>query len=525
MHRAHSLQTIVDYHVRTKHHLEKYAEHLGYFDWETQPDPFRTFEGARRISLDFPEDPDDPPYDAVFDPTSVSPKPLNRTSVSLLFYHSLALSAWKEHLDRRWSLRCNPSSGNLHPTEGYLIAPAVEGLTTKAGLYHYAPYHHELEVRVEWDSNMAEDSLFIGLSTIYWRESWKYGARAFRYCQHDMGHAIGAVVIAAALLGWKARLIADTPDEDLAKLLTTGDQRGPEAEHAENLIQLTPHDREARQPAWPAPPSRPAGKPNRLSTDHHAWPVIDDAGAATARTTRAAQREEPSSRPPIRGYSDLPAGNLIRKRRSAYEMDGRTSLPRDTFFRQLNAVMPGRPPFSALWWHPQVHLALFAHRVDGLAPGCYLLLRDDADRTALASACRDDFAWEPVDGGPDGLFLLAEGDFREKAKKVSCHQDIASDSCYALAMIAPFNSALEHHGPWFYKNLHWETGLIGQVLYLEAEAAGIRSTGIGCFFDDAMHEVLGLEGLQWQSLYHFTVGAPVVDLRLRTVQAYAHIGA
>ena len=67
MHRAHSLQTIVDYHVRTKHHLEKYAEHLGYFDWETQPDPFRTFEGARRISLDFPEDPDDPPYDAVFD--------------------------------------------------------------------------------------------------------------------------------------------------------------------------------------------------------------------------------------------------------------------------------------------------------------------------------------------------------------------------------------------------------------------------------------------------------------------------
>ena len=153
------------------------------------------------------------------------------------------------------------------------------------------------------------------------------------------------------------------------------------------------------------------------------------------------------------------------------------------------------------------------------------MLRDDADRTALASACRDDFAWEPVDGGPDGLFLLAEGDFREKAKKVSCHQDIASDSCYALAMIAPFNSALEHHGPWFYKNLHWETGLIGQVLYLEAEAAGIRSTGIGCFFDDAMHEVLGLEGLQWQSLYHFTVGAPVVDLRLRTAQAYAHIGA
>jgi len=26
--------------------------------------------------------------------------------------------------------------------------------------------------------------------------------------------------------------------------------------------------------------------------------------------------------------------------------------------------------------------------------------------------------------------------------------------------------------------------MIGQVLYLEAEAQGVRATGIGCFFDD-----------------------------------------
>ena len=36
--------------------------------------------------------------------------------------------------------------------------------------------------------------------------------------------------------------------------------------------------------------------------------------------------------------------------------------------------------------------------------------------------------------------------------------------------------------------------MIGQVLYLEAEAAGIRATGIGCFFDDEMHALLGLRG-------------------------------
>jgi len=64
---------------------------------------------------------------------------------------------------------------------------------------------------------------------------------------------------------------------------------------------------------------------------------------------------------------------------------------------------------------------------------------------------------------------------------------------------------------------------VGQVLYLEAEAAGIRSTGIGCYFDDACHAVLGLDSDRFQSLYHFTVGAPVDDTRLTTLPAYGHL--
>jgi hypothetical protein len=87
-------------------------------------------------------------------------------------------------------------------------------------------------------------------------------------------------------------------------------------------------------------------------------------------------------------------------------------------------------------------------------------------------------------------------------------------------MIADFEGSLERFGPWFYPRLFWESGMIGQVLYLEAEAAGLRGTGIGCFFDDPVHQVLGLEGLSYQSLYHFTVGGPVQDARLTTLPAY-----
>jgi hypothetical protein len=115
------------------------------------------------------------------------------------------------------------------------------------------------------------------------------------------------------------------------------------------------------------------------------------------------------------------------------------------------------------------------------------------------------------------------GDARQAAKVIACQQDIAADGAFSLGMLAAFEPALILRGPRFYPRLFWETGLIGQVLYLEAEAAGVRATGIGCFFDDAMHELLGIRGRGWQSLYHFTVGGPVHDGRLQTLDAYHHL--
>ena len=51
-------------------------------------------------------------------------------------------------------------------------------------------------------------------------------------------------------------------------------------------------------------------------------------------------------------------------------------------------------------------------------------------------------------------------------------------------------------------------------------ATGERATGIGCFFDDEMHALLGIKDRAWQSLYHFTVGCAMVDQRLSTLAPY-----
>lgn len=67
-------------------------------------------------------------------------------------------------------------------------------------------------------------------------------------------------------------------------------------------------------------------------------------------------------------------------------------------------------------------------------------------------------------------------------------QDIASDGCFSLGMIAHFEPVLHEKNAWMYPRLFWETGVLGQMFYLEAHAVGISATGIGCYFDnDGMH--------------------------------------
>lgn len=214
------------------------------------------------------------------------------------------------------------------------------------------------------------------------------------------------------------------------------------------------------------------------------------------------------------------AAQIIRQRRSLLACDGRTAIPAERFYRMLSRTMP--VPGDAIPWAPAIHFGLFVHRVEGIEPGLYAMARDAVKAEKLRAAMHGHFAWERPPGCPASLplHLLERGDARGLATQVSCRQDIAGDGAFSLGMIAEYQASLVAHGPSFYRRLFWEAGAIGQVLYLEAEAAGVRATGIGCFFDDPVHQVFGLRDLEFQSLYHFTVGGYVDDPRLTTLPPY-----
>jgi SagB-type dehydrogenase family enzyme len=541
------LAAVYRYHDGTKHHFQRFARSLGYLDWASQPRPFRAFADAPVFPL-YPV----PGVAAggyvarraTFDQAcevQLDAAPLSTAAIGDVLRHALGLSAWKRFNTSRWALRVNPSSGNLHPTEAYVICGALPVLADRPAVYHYAPDRHALELRCTFDedawrraSGGRTDIVLVALTSIHWREAWKYGERAFRYCQHDVGHAVAAVSIAAGLAGWRITMLPAWPHAAIASV--TGIDRDDDFFEAEReepgcimaIAGRAPldvaHDGVAllvdavRQGQW-------TGRASQLSENHVEWSFIDEiaratiASASNAPATVTRTSTDAPAQPPHRDRG-IDARALLLQRRSAVAFDGRSTIDRGAFVDMLSRVLPGASaPFDSLWWPPRVHLAIFVHRVDGLAPGLYVMLRDPQVFDRLHAACRPDFLWDAADDRLP-LWRLANADVRALAARLSCDQEIASDGFFSLGMLADFDASLETFGPSFYRNLFWETGVIGQVLYLEAEAVGARATGIGCFFDDPVHDVLGLQGHAFQSLYHFTVGIPVDDGRLTTEPGY-----
>ena len=529
---------IFRYHEETKHHFDRYARSSGSMDWQNQPNPFRFYEDINIIYLPLLKNDPKAAYPDLYRRQNNTPQPFTLENIAGFLELSLGLSAWKSVTGSKWPLRINPSSGNLHPTEAHLVLPAMDAI--KAGVHHYNPLIHGLEPRIStpaeiWNSirkHFDTEGFLIGLSSIFWRESWKYGERAFRYCNHDVGHALAALSISGNLWGWKVTDLNALSDDENEKIL--GFDRIPwkrlEKEEADLLCFVHSH----RHPDVPRNLPEaivsefsdliPEGRPNILSKENVNWEIIYQTAEVTRKPPTPETRYDLGSRK----FLEVPeprhsAADIIRQRRSATDFNSDGSIPKDHFLAMLDKTVARNDcaPFDVQLMEPAVHLFLFVHNVEALDQGLYFFFRNDEDMGEIKHGSHPDFLWQRVQDG-FSLYLLKKGNFRHAAMEISCHQEIAGYSVFSLGMIAKFSEVIKKD-PYRYRHLFWETGMIGQVLYLEAEAHSVRGTGIGCFFDDAVHDILGFKDNNWQSLYHFTVGQPVEDARLTTYSAYHHL--
>jgi SagB-type dehydrogenase family enzyme len=535
------------YHHATKHSFDSVRANAHFLDWRNQPNPFRSYDGAPLISLapepGFPEAGAFATMAALAENPALSrshaqgreESPLDAKWLSRLLWHSMAVSAWKKvpRTEDRYSLRVNPSSGNLHPTETYVVTQGFAGVHD--GYYHYRADLHALELRSRGDwtgaiarsldlPSVADAPLIVALTSIFWREAWKYRDRAYRYCCHDLGHAMMSLLLAARALGLYGGIVAHFSDLRLAR--TLGLAEGSDEAPMAVLIFHSPaeHSRAAR--AGNEPPQKLAGIPNELSAEEVAYPLLLGMHRSTmlpdppGALPRASESEAPIA-PDValqvvvdapRPARDAPLGPTVRRRRSALDFDSSTVPLEHADFEQLL-------DFATRDWHADwrgnfggeiarlprgadfVTLYLYVHRVRDCERGVY----------CWNSASR-------------ALEQLHRANVERVAAHLSLEQPLAGNACFAVSMIADLARAALVFGNRGYRYAFFEAGAIGQRLYVGAEALGWNATGIGAFYDDDVHSYLGFLDesktspdpltLAQQVIYHFAVGRAIHDPRI-----------
>ena len=217
-----STMTWREYHESTKHSVESLRRAPHVLDWANMPNPFRHYEGVP--VLDLPADPPIPEtsaLDVLHGAARSTPAGDGPAFLSQLLFYSASISASKRvpSTGYRYALRVNPSSGNLHPTEFHFLTRGLKEWPD--GLYHYRPSAHMAEQRATGDLEIklagSPAPIVFVLTSIAWREAWKYRDRAYRYCLHDMGHAWQALALAAQAIGCDSFAVGHFPDDKVAQ--------------------------------------------------------------------------------------------------------------------------------------------------------------------------------------------------------------------------------------------------------------------------------------------------------------------
>jgi SagB-type dehydrogenase family enzyme len=330
------------------------------------------------------------------------------------------------------------------------------------------------------------------LTSIAWREAWKYRDRAYRYCLHDMGHAWQALTLAARSIGCESFALGHFLDDRAAESCLLSQDEWPML-----IIGLSGPSIPVRR-RDPVETILLGGQPNRLSEEQITLPLIDRIHAATKLNievtipahgqTKSAGRGELSLPLPVSTNSSF--GDIVRARRSALDFrGGAESISLSQLATLLSSTR--EPLFADFAVTRFVHLYVYVHRVEGLAPGVYRYWPEHAE-----------------------LERIKEGDQRLTAAALSLGQDLAGNACLAFSMIGDFENAARNFGDRGYRYVHFEAGAIGQRMYLASEALGLRATGIGAFFDEEVNRYLGLTPELGQVVYHFAIGYPIPDPRL-----------
>ena len=479
------------YHNGTKHSYRSIRANPHYLDFDNQPVPFKIYTELDPIAL--PADlsssgmPSLSAISAVTARRDRHASPTKQTLAEILFLCA-GITRRRKYPGGEMLFRAAACTGALYHVDLYLVCDELQEIP--AGVYHFSPHDFALRRLRQGDfrgvlarasgaePSVVEAPVVLLCASTFWRNAWKYQARAYRHCYWDDGTMIANLLAAAAARGLPAKVVIGFVDAAISELLGLDPKREaplslvslgcgaaqpvlPSTSLVPQVLQIQPLSK--REVDYPAIRAMHEASSLESADEVVQWRAASDNlnGVHHDRSTngRLVFLQALSD-------DDMPTDTIeeVIVRRGSTRQFARQSIS----FGQLSVLL-GRATrgISADFLSTGDsfnQLYLIVHAVDDLASGAYVYRRD-----------------------LHALELLKEGDFRRQAGDLGLGQDIPADCSVNVYFLADLNRLLDRFGNRGYRAGQLEASIIGGKLYLAAYAQGLGASGL-TFFDDDVTE-------------------------------------
>ncbi len=488
--------TAWQFHERTRHRREALVSHP--LNWACKPEVFKNYPQRAGLStLRLPEPgpmPERPLSEILAGPVNDKAR-LDTPALARILHLTSAFTAQSRHGKDVFHYRSAPSAGALYPCEIYL-ALGADPDGPGPGLYYYHLPDRSL-VRLCQGDALGRAKALAGFSrplagmvmftAIFFRSSWKYRHRAYRYVLLDAGHVLENLHLACRATNMPVEIEYDFDDQGLNALLGIDPRR-----EACLAVAALPGDETAVQ--GPCPETEQAeflAKASRCSVRETEYPLLLDFNESASVVTQAGEGPWsgeleslglPSGRPeqlPPGGGESMGYPECLMHRRTKRNFTA-SALEKDragTFLRML--INPCAP-----------------ERVRGLAVACFLGHNIDG--------LRDGLYWLDRYGG--GIEYLGKGPSHKEMAQACLDQAWLGQANFHFCTLANLQLVDERAGSRGYRYAMLESGRLGQRVYLAATALNMGACGIGAFYDLEASNLLRLNSRS-SLLYLLAAGA------------------
>ena len=488
------ISTAKDFHESTK---------LNYINLDTKPPLYKDYkqlpsiELSRELGL-----PTFPTVDAISNCSNSITGNIDLGTVSKLLYYSAGIIRTANHPTAgEVHYRAAASAGALYPVETYLLCHDLDGI--EAGIYHFAPHEFALrQIRAgdyrrlladatAENQDILQSSATLIFTTLFWRSTWKYRSRGYRYCYWDTGTMISNLLSTVAACQVSARLVTGFIDSQVNAILSID---GVE----ESTTCLVPLSGVTPLQPMTSPPTLQHVDPNNLRSHLPSLRYADLEAVHSASLLSTSKevldwRAKAASNQPKLFIQETtncntsdpdsrPLAQTILNRGSTRRFT-HDPIPLNQFLTVIDNAIHCLPlDFSVSELDTLVDLYVIVNSVDTLASGAYFYSIQEKR-----------------------LDILKPGDFRDEAGHLGFEQALPADASAVFFFMADLEKVLNRCGSRGYRIAQMESGVLGGNLYLGMHSLGFGSTGL-TFFDDEITAFFSPHAKNKSTLFVIPVG-------------------